>query len=99
MSLSPCRRAHSFVQNEFAINHELASSLFMSFIVVHELLAVSPSRRAVVALYKMSSQSIMSLLRCLVVHELHELRRRARAVHMSVQNEFTINHELAYRCL
>jgi hypothetical protein len=44
----------------------------MSFIVVHEL-AVSPSRRAVVALYKMSSQSIMSLLRCLVVHELHEL--------------------------
>ena len=45
----------------------------MSFIVVHELLAVSPSRRAVVALYKMSSQSIMSLLRCLVVHELHEL--------------------------
>jgi hypothetical protein len=49
----------------------------MSFIVVHEL-AVSPSRRAVVALFKMSSQSIMSLLRrCLVVHELHELRRRA----------------------
>ena len=45
----------------------------MSFIVVHEL-AVSPSGRAVVALFKMSSQSIMSLLRrCLVVHELHEL--------------------------
>jgi hypothetical protein len=72
-------------KNEFTINHELASSLFMSFIVVHELLAVSsrrlavsPSRRAVVALFKMSSQSIMSLLRrCLVVHELHELRRRA----------------------
>jgi hypothetical protein len=71
----------------------------MSFIVVHEL-AVSPSRRAVVALYKMSSQSIMSLLRCLVVHELHELIAvPGVAVHMSVQNEFTINHELAHRCL
>ena len=34
------RRAHGSVQNEFTINHELASSLFMSFIVVHELLAV-----------------------------------------------------------
>jgi hypothetical protein len=34
-------------KNEFTINHELASSLFMSFIVVHELLAVSSRRLAV----------------------------------------------------
>jgi hypothetical protein len=49
----------------------------MSFIVVHEL-AVSPSRRAVVALYKIELASSLSM-----------------SFTSSVQNEFTINHELA----
>jgi hypothetical protein len=58
------------VRNEFTINHELASSLSMSFmssVAVH------------MALYKMSSQSIMSLLHgC----------SRASSPCTSVQDEF-----------
>ena len=77
----------------------------MSFIVVHEL-AVSPSRRAVVALYKIELASSLSMSftssvqnEFTINHELaSQLFMSSVSVHMlaaSVRNEFTINHELA----